>query len=239
MEPIRTRKQLEELIKFLDDQGFGYLSEYDLHQKKINSIISRNNTLNVDAEKNHKFREKLMSMKDYDEANKEAKEYFSKFSADDKILELLNIFWIQSDDSGRVPYSRSDNKEIVNWVNFKVKYGLKDEYQKSSQFTVYNFDKSFIKVRFPEYGSWNFKNLYELIFNERCDEFEERKAYGKWQNIGKIEIKLFQNGYCNIKGDIGKLKTYYYKFLKEKEYYRRNIIFIVNKKKEIIPQSDQ
>ena len=233
MEPIKTKKQLDEILQMLNDQGFGYFSNYEQHKKKVDHIINKANRLGIKY--NDKLKSELEKMSDYAEIEKKANEYFSKFSPDDKIFELLNKFYIQTDDSGKVPYGRPDNRDIVDWVNFKNKYELKDEY--IGNFDVYNFDKSFIKIRFPEYSNWEFENLYELVFGEKCGKFEEKKAYGIWQNIGKIEIKLFQNGYCNIKGDIGKLKEYYYKYLKERIY--RNTIFIINKRKEIIKKNKE
>jgi hypothetical protein len=234
MEPIKTKEQLDEILKMLNDQGFGYFSDYEPHKKKIDHIISNANKLGIKHDSKLKY--ELIRMSDYTEIEKKANEYFSKFNPDDKIFELLNKFYMQTDDNRKVPYyNYPGNNDIVAWVNFKTKYGLKDEYIGS--FDVYNFDKSFIKIRFPEYSNWEFENLYELVYGEKCGKFEEKKAYGEWQNIGKIEIKLFQNGYCNIKGDIVKLKEYYYKYLKKNIH--NNTIFIVNKKKEIIKKNEE
>jgi len=232
MKPIKTKKELDEILQMLNDQGFGYFSDYEPHKTKIDHIINKANKLNIKHDS--KLKDKLIKMSDYDEIEKETNEFFSKFQPDDKIFELLNKFFISSDGIGRVPYGRPSGNDIVAWVNFKNKYGLKDEY--TGNLEVYNFDKSYIKVNYPEYSEWDFEKLYELVFGEKCGKYEERKAYGTWQNIGKIEIKLFQNGYCNIKGDIAKLKEYYYKYLKKKLYH--TTIFIINKKKEIIKKKN-
>ena len=47
LDKITTKAELKQVLKFLEEQGFGYIGEWDLHQKKINDIISKNNTLNI------------------------------------------------------------------------------------------------------------------------------------------------------------------------------------------------
>ena len=228
MEPIKTIDDLKQLIKFLDEQGFGYLSEHDLHNKKVDHIISKNNILGVKYD--DKFKGNLYKLNNYEEMDKEAKIYFSKFSTDDKIYELINIFYLSDDEGCRVPSYWSDNKEIIEWVNFKNKYRLKEEFGPKSNFVnVYNLDKNYIKIYFKNYGDWDFKKMYKLIFGEECKDFG--KNCGVWQNIGKIEIKFFQNGYANIKGDLKKIKEYYYKNLKNRN---NNMIIIYNGNLEIL-----
>jgi hypothetical protein len=233
MEPIKTRSDLEKILKFLEEQGFGYHSDYDLHNKKIDHIIGKRNTLGILYDT--KFKEELYKYKDYEEADKKAKKYFSGFSADDKIFELISSYYLQSDEVCKVPGIRPDNKEIIEWVNFKIKYGIKNEFgEKDYTVSVYNLDKNFLKINFKKY-IWDFKRMYKLIFVEDCKDFDE-KYYGSWQNIGKIEIKFFQNGSANIKGDTKKLKEYYYKNLKSKKI---NIIIKYNDKLEIINKAEK
>ena len=240
MKPIKTRKELETILKFLSEQGFGYFSDYEPHRRKIEHIINKNNTLNVDSSKDHKFRKQMMNLSDYDEAEKEAKTHFSKFKPDDKIYELLNNFYLQNDGVGKTPFGSSrffnisDNKEIILWVKFRTKYGLKDDqYRVGENFYVYNFDKNYIKFNVPEYPDRNFKELYKLIMGEECLDFNN-SLYGTWQDIGKMEIKFFQNGTANIKGGINKFKEYYINTLKN--YHNYNII-IKDKKQTIVPPS--
>ena len=70
---------------------------------------------------------------------------------------------------------------------------------------------------------YEFKNFYKLVFDEECVDFDQRKT-GFWIKLGKIEIKLFQNGYANIKGDLKKLKEYYYQYIKSNHHNNTNII---------------
>lgn len=215
MEPIKTHSDLKKLIKYLDEQGFGYLSDWELHQKKINHIFSEHNKLGITYDKS--VLEKLYKLEDYEEVEKEAKNYFSKFNVDDKIKEYIRIFSIIEDDSCQTPWIEPSMKDVITWVAFKKKYNLKDEFGKSKNIYYYNLDKNYLKIRFPQYSSYDFKKLYEKIFDEQCAELNEKRV-GIYQNIGKLEIKFFAKGGANIKGDLKKLKEYYAKELTNKIY---------------------
>ena len=225
MEPIKTHSDLKKLINFLDKQGFGYISEWELHRKKINHIINKNNTLGVKHD--DKVRNTLYELEDYDEIDKEAKKFFSNFSVDDKILEYIKMFRVNSDASCSTPGSSPDDKDIINWVNFKKKYNLKDEFGRLKNIDFYNLDKNYLKINFPKYKDYEFKAFYKCIFGEECAEFND-KIPGTWQNLGKIEIKFFLKGGANIKGDLKKIKEYYFKELSDGIY--RNLIIKYNGK---------
>lgn len=217
MEPIKTHSDLKKLIKFLDNQGFGYLSEWELHQKKINHIISKNNTLGVKYD--DKIKNDLYKLEDYDEIDKEAKKFFSKFNVDDKIFEYIQKFRVVADDSCSTPWKTPSDNDIIAWSDFKKKYNLKDEFGMSKTINIYNLDKNYLKIYFPQYSSYDFKQFYKLILGEECADFDERKTAGVWQNLGKIEIKFFKKGGANIKGDLTKFKEFYLKELTNKIYY--------------------
>ena len=227
---IKNKTDLKNIVDFLYENGFGYLRDYELHNSKIDSIINKANTLGIKYEP-EKLKSSFKHLENYSDIEKEAKQFFSKFNVDDKINEYIDIFYIQSDASYRTPSNRPDTKEVIEWVEFKKKYNLKDEFGASRYVSYYNLDKNYFKIKFGEYESHKFENLYKLIFNENCTEFSQKK-YGEWINLGKIEIKFFQNGYANLKGDLKKLKDYYYKYLKRKIY---NVYIIkYNGKEEIL-----
>jgi hypothetical protein len=228
LDKIRTKEELQKVLKFLEEQGFGYQSDYELHQKKIQSILSKSNTLNINYD--DKFKDELTKFKNYEEAEKEANKFFSKFGVDDKIFELLNTFYIVSDDECRTPYSSPDSKNIIEWFEFKTKFNLKDElFGTGELIEFYNLDKNYIKIRYGQYKDWDFKRLYKLIFDEDPNEFGNRA--GELYDLGKIQIKFFAKGGANIKGDLKKFKEYFYKLLKNKS---KNIIIRYNKKTELI-----
>ena len=227
---IKSRDDLKKIIKFLDDNGFGYLSEHELHEKKIAHIISNANTFNIKYD--DKLKSNLYKLTNYADIEKEAKQFFTKFNVTDKIKEYIKIFSIQSDASCSTPWTRPDTKDVIAWVEFKKKYNLKDEFNPSTRIYYYNLDKNYIKVSFGSYKTYEFKHLYKLIFNEDCVDFSDKK-YGGWINLGKIEIKFFQNGYANLKGDLKKLKEYYYQYIKTKIYNDSHIIKY-NDKEEIL-----
>lgn len=226
IDKIRNTADLKEVLKFLDEQGFGYQSDWELHQKKVDHIINKANKHGIKYDTN--IKEKLNRLKDYDEIEKIVNEYFSKFGSDDRIMELLNEFYLSSDEEVRSPSASPDAKDIIAWSAFKKKYNLTDKIVGKGSgvyFRFYNLDKNYLKFNFGNYKAWEFKLLYKLIFGEDPKEFNERKV-AEWMDLGKIEIKFFQNGKANIKGDLKKFKEYYFKYLNS----GNNHIIYYNKK---------
>lgn len=224
---IKSRSELKKLLKSLEEQGFGYQYDWNFHNRKVDEIISNANKLGVKLDS--EIKEKLSRLDNYDEIEKEANKFFSKYNPEDKIFELFNNIYLSEDDVGRIPYSRPDNKEVIEWFKFRKKYNLLDIYNPGTNFHAYNLDKNMLKIRCDE--TYKFRELYKLILNEECLEFNSK--YGVWQNLGKIEIKLFMNNYANIKGPgLKEFKNYYYKYIKNKDY--GNNIIIYNKKQEVI-----
>ncbi len=237
LDSIKTREELNKILKFLDEQGFGYISDYDLHRKKIESIINNSNKFSINVENN--FRENLLKLSNYEIAKDQSQKHFSSFGADHKIMELLSDFYIISDFFIRTPYQRASEKDIIDWYEFKKKFNVTfeetEDLGSGNNVTVHNLDKNYIKINWSDHSRWKFENLYELIFNETPNKFVE-KNYGEWQDLGKIEIKIFQKGTASIKGDLTKIKQYYYNSLIKKLYYNNIIIF--NKKREFYLKKD-
>lgn len=210
---IKNRNDLEVLTKFLEEQGFGYIGYWDMHKKKLQNIASKANTFGVDKKID-------LSGDDYEEEERKAKEFYSKFSSDDKIKEFISMFHISSDDEGKSPSLHNDNKELIEWYEFKTKFGLKDIYKSWDRITFYNLDKKFIKIRFGS-REYDFKRFYKLVFNEECKNFDaptewNDKGSGLWQDLGRIEIKIYKNFYCDIRGEgLSKLKEIYFKDLND------------------------
>lgn len=224
---IKSKEDLTKLLNYLDEQGFGYFSDYEYHRKKVDKIINNSNKMSINYD--NKFKENLYNLNNYNDIKKEAEAYFSKFSPDDKIMELLNDFYLISDTSIRIPYYRPDTKDVIEWVDFRKKYNLKDEFTPGGYISYYNLDKNYLKIQFGQYKDWYFKQLYEYIFNEKCPDWDTKKA-GEWLNIGKIEIKFFLKGGAQIKGDIDKFKEYYNKYLFKKHYKTHTDIIKYNNK---------
>lgn len=216
---INSEAELKYILNFLDKQGFGYFSSWEHHQRKIEDIISNANTLQVKYDDD--FKRKLMNVNDYIAAKKQADEFFSKFNPDDKINELLNKFSIISDDTSSPPsYNYANNNDVIKWVNFRLKWNLKDEFSPGDRVYYYNLDKNYLKINYGE--NYEFKELYRLIYGEEIKDVSLNKI-GDWIDIGKIEIKFFANGNANIKGDIQKFRDYYYKDIISKKYHH-NVI---------------
>lgn len=214
---IKTKTDLSKLVKSMRNQGFGYINEFELLNSKIDDIMQKNNKLNIKFDKD-KLKNDLNRFDDYDEMNNAANAFFSKFSVNDKIEEFIIKFHIIQDDGCRTPsYYHSNLKEIIEWVNFKTKYNLKDEFGASQHVDYYNLDKNYLKFSFGEYNSHEFKKLYNFIFNEECPDFNQKTA-GVWQNINKLQIKFFINGAAYIKGELDKYKELYYQYILKRNY---------------------
>lgn len=239
---ITSKEQLKAICDGLNDQGFGYYSEYEMHNRKVQSIISKNNKYRIDDKKfSSEVQDLISDVTDYEEMDKIVSKYFEKFKPDDKIKELLNKFYLKALDSGRSPGNSPDRKEIIEWVRFKKKYGIKGEpFGTLNYISVYNLDRNILKINSSgDYGTWEFDRLYELLFNEKPNEWSngngygEGKVFGKWQDLGKIQVKVYQNGNMDVKGDIKKLREFLYKSIR-----RENCIIFYNKKKEIRANKD-
>jgi len=236
---IRTRAQLDMIIKGLSDQDFGYyVGDWKAHDHKINRIISDGNILRI---KEDKYKAELYNlikgMTNYNEIEKTVKKYFTKFKSDDKINELINTFYLKIESVTSKPSDYASKQDIINWVKFKRKYGIKGEPNFNYNVSVYNLDKIFIKVNFLNSYRWEnkskFTQLYNFIYGEDPNEWSAESS-GAWQNLGKIEIKIFQNGSMNIKGDIKKLKPYLYNGIT-----KYNCIIFYNNKKEIFEKRNE
>lgn len=214
---IKNKSDLKQILQFIEDQGFGYIADYELHNKKINGLVSKNNKLNINYNSN--IKDKFKNIEDYDEIEKEIQKYFSQFSINDKIKEYIKKFHLVADDQGYTPWNTPNDKDVIEWIEFRDKYKLKDEFSGSrEEVRYYNLDKNYLKIHFYGQSGWDFKFFYNAILGEECKEFDEKRV-GVYQNIGKIEIKFFAKGGANIKGDLKKFKELYYNELLKDHYF--------------------
>lgn len=234
MDDIKTYEDLKKVLNSLEQQGFGSFYADVFHRKKVDKIINNENKLNIDYEKQNKnLKSSLYDLTNYEEIKKQAANFFSKYSPDDKILEIVQSFFPKPDVEIESPGRSDSNKDVIEWVKFRIKYNLKDneKYISSKYLNLYNLDKNIIKIHFRQYDVWEFRQLYKLLFNEECKDFNSDKITGEWIDLNKIQIKFYANGNTDIKGDLTKLKEYYFKYLTDKIY--RNLIIIYNKEKHI------
>lgn len=236
---IKNKEDLKKIVKFLEEQGFNLReSSYSLNNDKITKIIINSNKLNleIDGNEREKLFTQLSKIENYSDMITTADAYFSRFSSDDKIYEVLQWFYIQADEQGSVPshYSPSP-KEIVEWFNFKTKYNINDNDFYDSV-SYYNFDKNILKISFSDTKSWEFDKIYKLIFGEDIKPYRKNST-GDWQDLGKIQIKFFLKGSANIKGDLTILKEYLYKKLIKRIY--NNYIIKYNGKTEVFKKTKE
>lgn len=227
MKRIKSRKDLDDIFKELGNQGFGYLNSYDAHRNKISSLKADNNKLNVSDND-------VDNIIDNDDSyliiSKKLKKHYSKYSIDDKIKEYLNKFYIVPDAMIKFPYGGSTKTDVKNWIIFKRKYKIpKDPENSTHNVQFYNLDKSFLKIHDYSFSWYDFKSLYKLLYDKEPDINIGNNAHtNKWYDLGEIQLKYFQNGSINIKGNIEKLKNIYYNGLKN----TLGITIKINKKYE-------
>jgi len=225
---IKNEKELKEYISVLYDEGFGYINEYEFHNKKIDHIIRKENKLNIEL-KGSELKDLIKNEKDYEKIHTICRNYFSKFNSDDKIFELANRFSLIENDSVSAPYSSPSFSEIKKYVDFREKYGC-PELHPVTRIYYYDLDKNILKLRFGEYfDRYKFETLYELVYNKKALEFSNKIS--DYQNIGEIDIKLYSNGNADFKGNLKPLKDKYYSYFKTK--VNHNYILIYNKEKTI------
>jgi len=208
LKKIKSRKELDDLFKQISDQGFGYLNSYEAHLRKISTIKSDANKLNVSDRGTNDL---IDDNDSYLNISKKLNKHFSRFSNDDKILEYLNKFFMISDNIS-YPSGGSTKKIIKEWIIFKRKYKIpKDPDNPSYNIQFYDFDKSFIKIHDYSYSWYDFNHLYKLLYNKEPNiDIGNKPSSGKWYDLGEIQIKYFQNGTMNIKGNIEKIKKMFY-----------------------------
>ena len=231
---IRTRAQLDMIFDGLYDQGFGYFGSYKAHESKVKRIISDSNKLRVSFSE-YELQGLISKSSNYNEIRKICEKFFKQFRPDDRIKELLNKFHLKSDGEADQPSTWSASEtDIRNWVKFKRKYNIKGEpYLQYAR--IYNLDKNILKLWAPEHSSSSFKQLYTLIFGEEPTNNDwDTDTTGRWQDLGKIQIKCFQNGYMDVKGDVDTLKEYYYKYFKKWD----NVIIVYKGKIEVREKID-
>lgn len=225
MKKIKTYKELEQIVDDIQKQGFGYINTYDLHNSKISNIKSNANILNVKFS-DHDYNNDINTSTtgdDYDTIIKKSKKFFSKFKPDDKIFEIISKISIVPDKVVKTPYEQSKRKDVIEWIKFIKKYNIEDDEEKfgrDNRVNYYDLDKSMIKIHYYDNKSDEIKSLYKLIYGKEVEINEWKYPYGEWINLGEIEIKIFQNDRANIKGNISKLKEYYYKYLTKPATHR-------------------
>jgi hypothetical protein len=229
MDKIKTTDELNKIIDELSEQGFSGINRYELELRKKEDIIRKANTHNISKYSNDELKNDFNRTKSFEEMENIAKEYFSKFSSKNKLNEYLDMFDIIENDQGQKPskydYEKGTDRSIKKWEDFKNKWGIPDIGDYNARVYIYDLNKNYIKVRFPNLSSWDFKQLYNMVFNEEAVLFNERET-GNYQNIGKLELKFYSNGNVDIKGSgLNTLKKLYKNYIPTKHYINSVILY--------------
>jgi len=226
---IKTKQELDQIVDYLKKQKYVPYQDHDrtiyldsdyMHKAKIINMIDKANTLELSDIKIKKddFVRALTRETDYTEIGKKIDNYFSAYNPNDKIYELINKFWLKATDSGTPPsFTNPRKNDIIAWCKFKAKWNLNDSIiVNGNPIKIYNLDSKSIRLYYSEDNLGGIKKLYKLIYNEESLDFD--KTYGVFLNMGQIEIKIYQNGTAELRGNLTKLKDVYYKNIKDKTY---------------------
>ena len=224
---IKNMKELTVILDSLHDQGFGYFNKHNAHKTKIDKLVIKRNTLNIEESKYRSEIDNLKNLKDYNEIQNKINDIFSKWSSDDKIMEYINTFTITPIGVGKTPdTTHTKDKIIIEWYKFKKRYNLKDDFEPNATVKFYNLDKKTIKINFGT--NYKFEQFYKLLYNEDCPNLD--KIYiGDWVDLGKIKMKKYQNGNVELDGDLVSYKEYFYKYLVNARWHK-NVIILYNNK---------
>ena len=224
---IKNREELNKIFNIIYKQGFNYINSYNNHTAKIDNIKSKANPLNITG-KDYNLHKLYDDDDDYSTITKKLTTYYSQFGTDLKIDEYFNLFYMKADDTGSFPGSSPRRSDSEKWIKFKKKNNIRqDPPDNTRQIYYYNFDKSYIKLNDIDSYSWyKFENLYFYLYNKKPNKI--KRHTNKWYDLGEIQVKFFQNGSMNLKGNIESIIQY---FLKEKINTINNVILIKYKNK--------
>jgi len=221
MIPIKSRTDLKEIFDSLYDQGFGYFKEYEAHNSKVDKIIHEANTQQIKEFEESKLRDRLQKMNNYEEIKEETITHFAKYSPEDKIKELMDKFYIHANEYASVPsYTRPSDVSIIAWHQFKRKFGLTDKnINEYATYKYYDLDKN-LKINFS--GTYEFRKLCELVNGTMPPEIETKSS--DWKNLGDFQVRIFNNGNAELKGNIDKFRERYFNILTKDKHSENKII---------------
>jgi len=102
---ITTEKQLEEVVNYLKENWFWYFYSYSLNKEKVDHIIDKANTLNINNFDKEGLKKKFTWS--YVEFENTCKDFFSNFWKSDKLDELL--------------YKRLPTMKSKDWSKYWIK----------------------------------------------------------------------------------------------------------------------
>jgi hypothetical protein len=219
MENIKNFKQLTQILEELDKQGFSYINEYDLHNKKINYIINAKNTLCIKYDY-YKITKNIGKEEDYEKIEKIVENYFSNFSMTDKIQELIQKCPIKN--YIRLYISKYDSEDKKDKFKKDLeKYPIRSKTKDNDGYENYiahDLSGNSLKIILSTNNYYEFEQLVGMFLEKDfktpnlyswSNEFE----YGKTYYYGKLEYKFFKNGTIQIKHpNLNKLKEEYKKY---------------------------
>lgn len=221
MEKITNYNELENHLKELDKQGF-YISNKsrDLHERKLEKIISEYNEHNIDLTKYDLKREYESISKDYIQFANAICEFMKQFSKDDKLLEIANRLRPQRKEHK----DRSSKTRTIEIKKDKLKLLAHYQYQKLNDLFFYMW--------YAEYSN---------TIGLRMSQYNNNEPTKWWSGIiikwdKKVFYKCFKNGNIELTGDIEEFNELYVKLWEKlnkenegEEYKKEYIVLSSNK----------
>lgn len=187
MEKIRNKKDLVQLNEWLKNQWFWSYDCIDIYraiQNKIWSIIDRNNIFDVS------YIDKdlpQLENKDFDVYEKEIIDFFSKFTKQDKIKELVEKITITNDNM------RYNDKKQIHFYKNKLCLSLWSRgWGIIELLKLLCFDCNIPNSRDYDFDKKNTQGYIKNISNEFT-----RKIFKNWNMVIKWDVKIFNDLFMN------------------------------------------
>ncbi len=201
---------VKKLIVDLEKQGFtSHYLEYEFIRSKMDFIIKQANKLSLSVDHNNIIEKlQLKKIDAFQEMEIRVAEYFSQFSQEDKMFELMGSAYPCRIAQITVPSTHYGEYAMERYEKELIKYNIKEIPQKANgepvaYFNVYSLMPG-KKIKIALNGhTGTLKRLIQLVYGKQAD----------------IQITEYGNGNTDLKGDVEKLRQCYIKYLTTKRNY--------------------
>jgi len=223
---LLNKNDIIQLAKVLNDLNIGSFCSDEMIKNKIESLIRKNNTHNMNVKEDLIRTLKIEQIDDFSKINNILKIYFSKFKSDDKLNEIVSKLSIKENFVIERPF-KSDSKEKWDafYANIK-KYGAIDDHNNHNVY-VYDLRKDSFKCRCSYTNLDAIERFLNMKYNSGL-EYNDQIHFpyelngltrGVWKDYDMVQLKPYMNGYVEVKGKITDLLNSFYEINKNKTYY--------------------
>lgn len=183
---ITNRKELEQLFKDAESAGFNLGSSWDCHKRHLNTIVRRNNPLNMEVPTF--FAQPKYELSDnYIEFEKMVKDHFDKFGIGDAIAEAAKRVYAQPVYES---YPRKKTREQVIQMGFVPHVDANED----SAWFAYDMSNP-LKIGYKANHA-NFSRLLDLLGGPELPYYSE---FSEPETPETDDYKIFKSGAVKFK----------------------------------------